>query len=471
MTERAWSIGRAVDAAVAALARPRDAAGLAAFRVLFGLLVAGGALRFLLNGWVERFYLEPTFFFKYWGFEWVRPWPAPWMQLHVAAIVVLGLFVAAGLCYRLSAVLLFVAFTYLELIDVTGYLNHYYLVSLLSLLLVFVPLHKSASIDAWLRPRLRSSTLPAWCFYLLRFQVAVVYLFAGLAKLSVDWLLHAQPLAIWLAARTDTPLLGSLFGAFEVALAMSWLAFLYDTTVWVWLSWHKTRPFAYVAVLAFHGLTGALFNIGMFPVIMIVATTVFFSPSWPRRLVAGFVPTRLAGGDKPRPYEPRASHWGWLGFAAMAAFGLAQLVVPLRHYLYPGNVLWNEQGMRWSWKVMVREKNGAVTFWVTLPDGRRQVVPPRRYLNDQQEREMSGQPDLILQLAHHIARDFERRGHGEVEVRAEAWVSLNGRARELLIDPRIDLARVTDGVGVASWILPEPPGEPPRSYAIAVARR
>ncbi|HZO11795.1 MAG TPA: HTTM domain-containing protein [Polyangiaceae bacterium] len=455
------------DAWVAALVRPLDAAGLVAFRVLFGLLVAGGATRFLVNGWVERFYVEPTHFFKYWGFEWVRPWPAPWMQLHVTLVVVLGLCVAAGFCYRLSAIALFVAFTYLELIDVTGYLNHYYLLSLLALLLACMPLHQSASIDAWLRPRMRSATLPAWCYYLLRFQVAIVYFYAGLAKLSSDWLLHAQPLGIWLAARTDTPIVGTLFSHVEVAILMSWLAFLYDTTVWAWLLWPKSRPFAYLAVLGFHALTGLLFNIGMFPVIMIVATTVFFSPSWPRRF------------KRWRAEATKEDTRGWrelavgsrCGLILMAGYALVQLLVPLRHYAYPGDVSWNEQGMRWSWKVMVREKNGAVTFWVTLPDGRRQVVTPRRYLNQQQEREMSGQPDLILQLAHDIARDFASRGDGDVEVRAEAWVSLNGRPAALLIDPNVDLARVADGLGAATWVMPEPPGAPVRSSALALNER
>ena len=37
------------------------------------------------------------------------------------------------------------------------------------------------------------------------------------------------------------------------------------------------------------------------------------------------------------------------------------------------------------------------------------------------------QPDLILQLGRHVGRDFERRGLGPVEVRADTLVSLNGR--------------------------------------------
>ena len=85
---------------------------------------------------------------------------------------------------------------------------------------------------------------------------------------------------------------------------------------------------------------------------------------------------------------------------------------------------------------------------------------PRRYLDSRQEREMAAQPDLILQLAHHIAQDFRARGHGDVQVRAEALVSLNGRPAQPMIDPEVNLSRVTDGLARKPWILPEPQ-EPP----------
>jgi hypothetical protein len=139
------------------------------------------------------------------------------------------------------------------------------------------------------------------------------------------------------------------------------------------------------------------------------------------------------------------------------------LLVPLRFLAYGGNVRWHEQGMRFSWRVMIREKNGSVTYVVrSKTTGRVWHVSPARYLTDIQEREMSGQPDLILELAHHVRDDFERRGLGPVEVRVDALVSLNGRRLAPLIDPTVDLSTVKDGIGRASWILPAPEGPPPR---------
>jgi hypothetical protein len=147
--------------------------------------------------------------------------------------------------------------------------------------------------------------------------------------------------------------------------------------------------------------------------------------------------------------------------AVALAFCALQALLPLRHRLYGGNVAWHEQGMRFSWKVMVREKNAGVTYVVRSAKANRTwYVEPRRYLTDRQEKEFAAQPDLVLQLAHRIRDDFRRDGHDDVEVRVDAVASLNGRLSQPMIDPAIDLAREADGLGKASWILPAPESAP-----------
>jgi hypothetical protein len=442
----------------AALSSPVDVAGLAAFRVLFGLVLFAGIIRFMASGWIEKIYVEPRFFFSYWGFEWVRPWPAEWMYVHYGVLAALALCIAIGFCYRASAALFFIGFTYTQLIDVTNYLNHHVLVSLIALLFVFLPLDAKWSVDAWRKPSLRRETVPAWMLWLLRAQIAAVYIHAGLAKATADWLLGAQPLNIWLTARTHTPIIGPWLDELWVAYAASWASFLYDTTIVFWLSWRRSRPFAFAMVLAFHGLTHLWFNIGIFPFIMTVCATIFFAPSWPRRFVRGAKSATIA-------VEPQAKKPSRPAMALIGAYVAFQALFPLRHFLYEGDVLWNEEGMRFAWKVMVREKHGSTTFYVKLRDGREVQVPPRRYLNARQEREMAAQPDLILQLAHRIARDFEEQGYGRVEVRAESLVSLNGRRARPMIDPTRDLASVEDGLAKKDWILPGPT-EPPKQLEV-----
>ncbi len=412
---------------------PVDIASLGAFRILYGTLMCVAAVRAMTTGWVEQVLVEPTFFFKYAFAPWMPVWSPTGLYVHLGLTALCAALVALGLFYRVAIIGFLIGFTGLQLMDLTNYLNHYYLVVLLGVLLAVMPAHRIASLDVRRRPELRLDTAPAWTVGLLRFQLACVYVFAALAKLTPDWLLHGQPLGIWLASRGETPLIGALVAHPAAPLVMSWAGFLFDATIVFWLSWRRSRPWAYLVVVGFHGATALLFDIGMFPLIMVAATPIFFDPSWPRRLFGQrppALPDRVASGRPSR-----------LGAAALAAWIGLHVLLPLRHYALPGDVLWGEAGMRWSWKVLVRAKDGAVTFHVTDPaSGRRFVVSPGRYLQPRQESEMAGQPDLIHQLARHIAGDFAARGIADVEVRAEARVSLNGRPAALLLDPEVDLA-------------------------------
>jgi vitamin K-dependent gamma-carboxylase len=472
-TER--SLPRAV---LARLARPIDGAWLAAFRVLFGLALCVSMLRFLAYGWVERFFVRPQYFFKYRGFEWVEPLPGELMRPLFALLASLSLALALGVGFRVCALALALGLSYVQLIDVSTYLNHYYLAALLAWLLAASPANRLWSIDAWLARRraqaeLDHGTVAAGWLYLFRFQIALVYIFAGLAKAQSDWLVHAQPLRIWLGASTDLPLIGALFTLEGAPIVLSWCGFLFDTTIVLWLSWRKTRPLAYAAVIVFHALTRLLFPIGMFPVIMVLAALVFFEPSWPRPWLARAArawapPARVAPGSaEARPARTSSSRWHAFGWALAGLYCAAQLALPLRFLAYDGNVLWHEQGMRFSWRVMLRAKGGSTTFVVKqATTGRLWHVSPSNYLSSMQESEMASQPDLIWQLARHVKRDFEQRGLGPVEVRAESRVSLNGRRSETFIDPDVDLGAEVDRPDIARLVLPAPRSAPPHTRPV-----
>jgi hypothetical protein len=99
---------------------------------------------------------------------------------------------------------------------------------------------------------------------------------------------------------------------------------------------------------------------------------------------------------------------------------------------------------------MLVEKTGMVELVVHHPaTGGRWRIDPSDELTVQQTKMMATQPDLILQYAHHVARRF---GPG-VEVRADAWASLNGRPSERLVDPNVDLAQEVDTLAPKRWIM------------------
>jgi vitamin K-dependent gamma-carboxylase len=471
---------RGLPRAVAWLLTPVDIAWLAAFRLLFGLVLAWSMLRFITNGWVERFFVEPSFHFKYWGFTWVEPLSASGMHALFVLLVFLALAIAAGFAFRVSAPLFALGLTYVQLIDVSTYLNHYYLAALLAFLLACSPAHRAYSVDAWLRRRFaRPEEAPvvarAW-LVVLRVQVGIVYFFAGLAKAQPDWLLHAQPLRIWLGASVDLPLIGPLFALPGVPLLLSWCGFLFDTTVVFFLLARRTRPYAYVAAVLFHVATRLLFPIGMFPAIMLLSALVFFGPSWPRNALAWLaIRLRRQAGQgvrleswSGRPAAGAVPHpLAWIGLSLGALYCGVQLGMPLRALAYGGNVLWHEQGMRFSWRVMVRAKGGNTTLVVRQREtGRVFHVNPGVYLTGMQESEMSSQPDLIVQLAHHVGARLAERGFGPVEVFADSRVSLNGRRSKPFIDPAVDLTRVRDGLERHAIVLPAPVEAPPHTRPV-----
>jgi vitamin K-dependent gamma-carboxylase len=414
-----------------------EAGSVVAFRVAMGVLVAFSAGRFLAKGWVESLYLAPAHHLTYPWFPWVRPLPAPLMYAVVAAMIPLGLAIALGWRTRAVAAATLVAFTYCELIDAALYLNHYWFVTLVLTLLTVVP------TSAPMVPRL--------VVWVLRFQVGLVYVMAGIAKLNRDWLVHGEPMGMWLAGRTGTPGVGWLFDEPWAGRVASWMGAAFDLTIVGWLLWRRTRLAAWVAIVAFHVLTWRLFAIGVFPWVMIAATTIFFEPSWPRRLSARFQPSARARPSAGRPAGgPRAL--GWVAIAVLWA--LIQIAVPLRHLAYAGDVRWTEEGYYGSFRVMLTEKAGFLEFDVTDPaTGERWSVAPTSVLTDWQARQAAVRPDLALAAAHLVAEDFSRLGHPGVEVRADSWVSFNGRRRQRMIDPSADLAALDRRARAGDYVL------------------
>ena len=448
------------------LFQPVSNASLAFFRIFFGLMMVVAVVRFFAYGWVHEFYIRPYYHFTFYGFDWVRPWPGWGMYLHFGLMGLFALLLAVGLWTRLSVFCFGLLFTYAELLDKTYYLNHYYLVSLLCLLMLFLPLEKRWSLDVLWRGKERAEEAPLWTLALLRGQLGLVYFFAGVAKCRVDWLLYGQPLKLWLKTKGDFPVLGVLFVQPWVPLAMSWAGALFDLTVFGWLLWHRSRPWAYLVVIGFHVVTWWMFPIGIFPWVMIGSTLLFFSPDWPLRLwkrlsarpsdeYAAKNSSEKQGESKPvSPLQ----QWDWKrrGLVWMLALYLGfQILWPLRSFAYPGVLGWREEGFRFAWNVMLIEKTGYTEFRLRgRKTGRTWVVQPRRYLTALQTKMMSTQPDMILQFAHWLGQKYEKDWKEPMEVRVYAIASLNGRPRQTLIDPKVDLMQQSRGFSTKFWILP-----------------
>jgi len=473
--------------------QPIDNASLAFFRIAFGAILLWEVWRYFSLGLIELTFLRPEFRFTYHGLAWLPMWPGAGLYLHFAVLGCLAFLVMVGFWYRGTSVALWLAFTYVALLDKTQYLNHFYLVSLLGLLLIFVPAHRAWSLDAYYWPEVAADTAPAWSLWVLRFQVAVPYVFGGLAKLNADWL-AGQPMQLWMSRMEHVREWVPWFGEHWLALVFSYGGLVLDLAVVPLLLWRRTRAFAFAWAVAFHVTNSIMFQIGIFPWLMIAATTLFFEPDWPRRVVDWFAPVRrgkhrlkaptngrhskaptsgrgqlptasakaLADGGDHSPNTPTTGR----GYPAalLALYVAVQVLLPFRHLLYPGLVDWTEEGTHFAWRMMLNDKQAAVQF-VAIDRATRlkQAVNPRAYLIPHQIDRMARDPEMLREFAVFLKDEFRTTGRGDVEIHVVAFSSLNGRRPQLLVDPLVDLGSQPRRWGPQPYILPltEPRLDPP----------
>lgn len=438
------------------LSTKTDAAPLAVFRMLFGMMMLFSIIRFWANGWIETLYIKPKFHFPYYGFEWVKPLgEATYLIFIICGIS--ALLVALGLKYRLAIIVFFLSFTYIELMDKATYLNHYYCISLLSFLMIFLPANAYFSVDNLFK-RTSYKSVPKWTIDSVKLLLGVVYFYAGLAKINSDWLLKAMPLKIWLPSKYDLPFIGeNLMQQEWFHYAMSWSGMLYDLSIPFLLLYKRTRWVAFVLVVFFHVFTRILFPIGMFPFIMIVSTLIFFDAKFHQKIISilkGILKPFIKAYriDYKDAFKFRKQH---IILPVLAVFFAIQVVFPFRYLLYPGELFWTEEGYRFSWRVMLMEKMGYTTF--TIKDaktGKAFVVRNSDFLTSFQEKQMSFQPDFILDYAHYLGDHFTSQGHKNVQVFAESYVALNGRLSQPFIDKTVDLYKEKESLQHKTWVLP-----------------
>lgn len=405
--------------------QPVDPAGLILIRRLFGLVMTVEMVRYLSMGWVHRYYVEPDFHFSVTGLEWLQP---AGLEAMTSLFVIVGVCAAAmfwGTFSRVAAGIFVLGFGSIFLMDQTYYQNHLYLVLLVGLYFALVELSPD---------RLASR----WMIDLLRVQVGVVYIFGGLAKINADWL-AGEPMTQWMALRADWPVIGSWLAMDGTGVVMAWAGLFVDLAIVPLLMFTRTRWVGFALAVLFHLFNSVLFKIGIFPVMMVVLTTVFLPPSWCRR-------------RRPCPSEC-AQVAPWI-YPVVVVWMLSQVVIPARSWVLPGHTSWTELGHRFSWRMKLRSKVGRVTFHALDKErGTHKVIDPGDGLTAYQNRKMATRPALILKYAHHLASELESEGSGQWAVHVDSRVSLNGRTAQTFIDPAIDLAQET-ACGQEKWLVP-----------------
>ena len=138
-----------------------------------------------------------------------------------------------------------------------------------------------------------------------------------------------------------------------------------------------------------------------------------------------------------------ANPHGENGASACWWFGLrCKDLLPFRHFLYPGDVDWTEEGSRFAWRMMLVDKPAAMQFLARDPGkpagGFRSI--PSRGSRRNNSNGSAQYPGMAHQFSRFLAEELKRKGYGDLEIRVIDLCSMNGRKPQLLIDPQVDLA-------------------------------
>jgi len=401
-------------------------------------------LRDIINyftlGWIQENYFDPIFHFKFYGFSWVT---APSYEIVTLAFFCLGLLalcVTLGYLYRFAIILFFLLYTYIILIEVTVFVEWNYLIALISFLLIFLPANNSLSIDIK-QNRVKPLTyIPYWNLWILQFQFGIVYLFGGISKLNVDWI-RGDLVTGWLSHSY------SFFGnpiiitSKVVIQLLTWSGIFFDLFIIFFLFWRRTRIIAFIATLFFHIHNIWLLPVGIFPYLMIIGTALFLAPD---------------ALDKSKNHELNFSHNQFV-LICLSAYCLIQLLLPLRHFLYPGNPNWTEEGTRCSWFLYTRHKRTAAQFVIINKNGETYTLNRERILKiltPRQYKYMLENPNLILQFSHFLAKTLEEQGEKPEKIMAQVKAAMNMRPQQWFINPNANLLDFKQSFRHKTWIVP-----------------
>ncbi len=452
-----------------------DAASFAVFRMAMGVMLLYDAQRKGLLYFAPNAQNEFTFRYEYfyWLPEeavWAFPLQIVWMSLSILIIV--------GLFYRISCILVTLLLIYGFLLGEEFYLNHYYLLILVTLFMCIIPMHRTWSVDALLFFRRgEQGTMRRLYLTLMKAQIEIVLIYAGLVKLNWDWL-RLEPIRSWLMMSSDKVWYGFMWETEPGLLLGAFFPVALHLIGAPLLLWRRTRLPVFLLYLVFHVTNHFIFNIGIFPWMTIALTTLFFDPDWPRRLLqraglAGLAFAQDGGAAALHPAPLTAGARALLVFALL--WTLSQTLLPLRHFLIDGQARWTDEGHRFSWRMKLLDRDFTLPVMLVYMPERDELRVPFGYnrLTRRQQAKVGSQSGMVRRYAMQLADRYRTEDNPDEDIRVHAWIekSVNNRKNHVYIDPTVDLVTARyNFFAHDDWVILETPHDIRRIEEVRLER-
>lgn len=432
---------------------PVSSINLSLFRVIFGIILFIQSTIFFNQTYITKNFILPDFQFTYAIFDWLnlKPWSPPGMFFQFKLMALSSVFIALGLFTRFSLATYLVSFFYIFTLEKNIYYNLYYLLLLVSFLMLISDCSHRFALDNLIRKNRPAPFIPYWQLFLLRFQFAIVYFFGGISKINYDWLIRAQPLHTTLSSSNPLPI--PFTDEFWFALLLSWGACILDLLIGAFLLLGKYKRFTLSCILLFNFMTFSQFGGGLntFPYLMTTCFILFIEPNTLEKFVQKFFPKISAQVTTP-PIQKRSAFalWFIICYVALQSF------IPLRHFLYPGDASWTGEGDRFSWRMRLNWKDTIFRINITDKESNEKfshVIP--KYMQTY-SMILVTEPDALIQYAHYLKSQLvARKIVSNPVITIDAFLSLNIRPYQRIFDKNVNLAEIEyPPLSHATWILP-----------------
>ncbi|NHN27351.1 HTTM domain-containing protein [Flavobacterium jejuense] len=408
-----------------------DIAPLVVFRIFFGFLIACESFGAIISGWTKDVLIAPQFTFSFIGFEWIQPLSGNGMYYYFATMGILGILIMIGLRYTTSMFLFCLLWTGTYLMQKSSYNNHYYLLMIISFMMIFLPANRYKSLDVKLGYTKETVEIPYWMNLIFIIQIAIVYFYASIAKFYPDWLDGTFTKNL-LHNTTAIPFFLDVFSQKWFYLFIAYAGIIYDLLIIPLLLYRKTRTLALLTSLLFHLFNAIVLQIGIFPFFALSFALFFYDSEKIRKI---FFRNKVLKSTYPNLNfnQKRILYFLFIPFLYI------QLVLPLRHYFIEGDVLWTEEGHRLSWRMMLRERSGYISFeMIDNTTKESTVYDYSKNLTSKQARQLPTKPDFIWQYCQKIKEENKDK---DISIYVNCSNSINRKPYQTLIDPKYDMAK------------------------------